>query len=443
MPLAAIVGRPNVGKSTFYNRLTGTRQSIVHDEPGVTRDRIYGECEWNGEIFDVVDTGGYVPRSADRFEKAIREQVEIALDEADLLFFVVDVTTGITDLDQELGNMLRKTEKPVLVVANKADNQERRWDAGVFYQLGLDEVFPVSSINGSGTGELLDRAVDQLEFPEEPEEETEHGRIALVGRPNVGKSSLVNKMLGEERAIVTEISGTTRDAIDSQITYKDHDLTLVDTAGLRKRARVKENVEFYSTLRTERAVRSSEVCVLLIDATQGLENQDIKVLKMAEREKKGLVIAINKWDLVPDKETNTARDYEELIRGALRTMNYVPVVTISALSGQRVPRLLDTVLAVMERRRQKLSTSRLNAALEEALKRHQPPTYRNMPVRINYTTQVQTSPPVLAFYCNHPKGVKDHYRRFLERTVRTHFDFEGVPLTLAFKSKRKERSERS
>ena len=434
MPLVAIVGRPNVGKSTLFNRFTESRRSIVDDQPGVTRDRIYGICTWNGKRFSVVDTGGFVPRSADRFEQAIREQVKIALNEADLILFVVDVETGITDLDQELGSMLRKAETPVVVAANKADNRERRWNASEFYGLGLEDLYPVSATNGMGSGDLLDEVVGRLGFDEAPVEEHREGRVAIVGRPNVGKSSLVNAILGHERAIVTEASGTTRDATDAIFEYGGETLILVDTAGLRKRARVKENVEFYAALRTERAIRGAEVAVLLLDATRGLENQDVRVLKEAETHKCGLIIAINKWDLVPDKTTHTARDYEELIREHLKTLDYVPVTTLSAKTHQRVPRLLDIVLKVAGRRRRRITTGQLNNVVEEAVGRHPPPSYRQQPVRINYATQVRAGPPVFVFFCRHPQGVTEDYKRYLNRQLRKAFDFEGVPLTLAFKS---------
>lgn len=433
MALVAIVGRPNVGKSTFFNRLTETRRSIVHDEPGVTRDRIYGTAIWNGVEFAVVDTGGYVARSADRFEKAIREQVRIALDEADVLLFVVDVMTGITDLDQEMATLLRKTDKPVIVLANKADNAERRWGAHEFYQLGVGDVFPISSINGSGTGDMLDAVVEALP-PAPEEEEDDTPRIAIIGRPNVGKSSLTNAFLGEDRSIVTEISGTTRDAIDARFSFQGQEVVLVDTAGLRKRSRITENVEFYSTLRTERAIQECDVAVLLIDATQGLETQDVKVLKQAESMNKGLVLAINKWDLV-EKETNTARDFTRAIHDRIKMLSYIPIVYISAMTKQRIYKLMQTVLGVVEERHKRISTSRLNEMIKVAIARTPPPMFRNRPVKIKYVTQVRSNPPVITFFCNHPKGVKENYRRYLENQLRQVFGFEGVPLTLVFKEK--------
>ena len=434
MSLVAIVGRPNVGKSTLFNRLTEERQAIVHDQPGVTRDRIYGQVEWNGVVFSITDTGGYVSNSSDRFEAAIREQVEIATEEADLLLFVVDVEAGMTDLDHELGRMLRKTNKPTIVLANKADNQEKRWDANAFYELGLDEVFPVSAINGSGTGEMLDAIVDQLPSPPPDDAEDARPRIALIGRPNVGKSSLSNALLNQSRSIVTEISGTTRDSLDAVLKYHGEEVVLVDTAGLRKRARITENVEYYANLRTERAIKSCDVAILLIDASQGLESQDIRVLKQAESLHKGLVLAINKWDLL-DKKTNTERDYMRSIRERLKTLEYVPIVTISAETKQRIHKLLDTALAVFEKRAFRIPTSRLNDVVQAAIEKAPPPRHRNNPVKIKYATQVRENPPIIAFFCNHPKGIKEPYRRYLENRLREAFDFEGVPLTLVFKAK--------
>jgi GTPase len=433
MPLVAIVGRPNVGKSTFFNRLTESRTSIVHDEPGVTRDRIYGMGNWNGVDFSVVDTGGFIPNSAERFDAAIREQVQIAVEESDVVIFVVDVLGGVTDLDEAMAAILRKTNKPVMVAANKADNDKRRWEAAEFYQLGLSDVFPISSVNGSGTGELLDAVVASLP-PASPVEDDERPRIAFIGRPNVGKSSITNALLGQERSIVTEISGTTRDAIDTALVYGGQEIVLVDTAGLRKRSRVRENVEFYSMLRTERAIEESAVTVMLLDATEGMEAQDIRVLKQAEERKRGLVIAVNKWDLV-EKETNTARDYERQIKERLQTLDYVPVVFTSAVTKQRIFKVLDTALEVVEERKRRISTSKLNDVMLAAIQRVQPPNFRGQPVRIKFVTQVREAPPVFAFFCNHPQGIKESYRRYLENQLREAFGFIGVPLTLVFKAK--------
>ncbi|GAB5520425.1 MAG: ribosome biogenesis GTPase Der [Rhodothermales bacterium] len=431
MSLVAIVGRPNVGKSTLFNRLTESRDAIVHDEPGVTRDRVYGTCLWSGVEFGVVDTGGFVANSDDRFESAIREQVHIALSETDVIVFVVDVVTGITDLDQDVAALLRRTDKPVIVVANKADNEQRRWDAGVFYQFGVGEVFPISSINGSGTGDFLDAVLEALPDKPEEQEEDSRPRLAIIGRPNVGKSSLTNALLGEERTIVTEISGTTRDAIDTELRYHGQEIVLVDTAGLRKRKRISENVEFYSALRTERAIQSCDVAILLLDASQGLEAQDLKVLRQAELMKKGLVIGVNKWDLV-EKETNTARDFERALVERVKLLDFVPIVFMSAMTKQRVYKLLDTALQVVEERKKRITTSRVNDFLQEAVTRHKPPMYRNRAVRIKYGSQVRTNPPVFRFSCNQPKGIHESYRRYLENQLREAFGFEGVPLTLTF-----------
>lgn len=437
MPLVAIVGRPNVGKSTLFNRLTEVRQAIVHDEPGVTRDRVYGTVDWAGEQFSVVDTGGFVPNSAEAFEAAIREQVHIAIDEADAILFVVDVTTGITDLDSDLAVILRKTDKPVFIVANKSDNEERRWQASDFYQLGLGEVYPVSAVNGIGTGELLDDLVPALPKTLAETEPDDRLKIAIIGTPNVGKSSLTNAILGFPRSIVTEISGTTRDAVHSVIDFEGKELVLIDTAGLRKKSRVRENVEFYSTLRTQRALEECDVAVVLLDAVEGLQAQDIRVLKQAEELRKGLIIAVNKWDLV-EKETNTARDYQKYIYDRLPMLDFVPILFVSAITRQRVYNVLKTAVEI-DKQRRRIPTSRLNEVMQRAIERHHPPTYRNQFVRIKYVTQVQENPPVFAFFCNYPKGVKESYRRYLENKLREAFGFVGVPLTLVFKSKSRER----
>ncbi len=432
MPILAIVGRPNVGKSTFFNRITESRDSIVDDQPGITRDRIYGHAEWAGRRFSVVDTGGFVANSEDRFEAAIREQVAIAIQEADVILFVVDVTVGVTDLDQDVGTLLRKADVPVVLLANKADNEERGWGAADFYELGLGEVYGASSINGMGTGDLLDAIVQHL--PAGEEEPDDRLRIAVIGRPNVGKSSLTNAWLGEERSIVTEISGTTRDAVDATLKYHGRELVLVDTAGLRKRTKITENVEFYSMLRTERAIESCDVAILLLDSVDGLESQDIKVLKRAEELRKGLVIGLNKWDLI-EKETNTVRDYEQKIRDRLKTLDFIPIVTFSALTGQRTGKLLEKTLEVAEKRHFRVSTSELNDVMLPAIERHSPPMYRNRRVKIKYVTQTKSNPPVFVFFCNAPKGIAESYRRYLENQIREAFDFEGVPMAISFRQK--------
>ena len=433
MPLVAIVGRPNVGKSTFFNRLTEQRQAIVHDQPGVTRDRVYGHVEWGGRTFSIVDTGGFVSNSEDRFEAAIREQVYIAIEEADLILFINDVTVGVTDLDQEMASVLRKSDRPVLIVGNKADNNERRWEANSLYELGFDHVYAVSSINGMGTGDLLDAVVAQLPAGE-VEVKDDRPRFAIIGRPNVGKSSLTNALLGEERSIVTEIGGTTRDSVDAVLKYHGQEIVLVDTAGLRKRAKIKENVEFYSYLRTQRAIESCTTAVLLLDARDGLEAQDIKVLTQAESLKKGLVVAINKWDLI-EKETNTALEYENLIRERLQTLDYVPIITISAVTKQRLYKLIDKALEVEAERHKRIPTSELNEWIGPVIARHNPPLYRNQRVKIKYVTQVRSAPPVFQFFTNHPKGIREAYRRYIENQLRREYGFEGVPLKLVFKKK--------
>lgn len=433
MSLVAIVGRPNVGKSTFFNRMIEAREAIVHDMPGVTRDRHYGSVLWNGVHFNVVDTGGLVPNSAEVFEAAIREQVELALEEADVLLFVVDVTTGVTDIDQEIANRLRRTKKPVIILANKSDNEKRRWDAAQFYELGLGEVYPISSLSGMGTGDLLDAIVAALPKTLEEREDT-RTRIAFIGKPNVGKSSITNALLGETRSIVTDIAGTTRDAVDSVYKFHGEELVLVDTAGLRKRARIQENVEFYSLLRTERAIQECDVAVLILDATVGLEAQDIRVLKQAEEMRKGLVIAINKWDLV-EKETHTARDYTQKIYERLQTLDYVPILFVSAVTKQRLYNLIERVVAVAKERKRRVSTSSLNDYMQEAIRAVHPPAYRGQQVKIKYLTQVREAPPVFAFFVNHPDGVAESYRRYLENRLRDRFGFSGVPITLAFKQK--------
>ena len=435
MPLVAILGRPNVGKSTLFNRLTEERRAIVHDEPGVTRDRLFGEAEWTGHTFDVVDTGGLVPRGAERFEAAIREQVMITLAEADVILFVVDVETGPTDLDTEVAAVLRRAEQPVLVVANKADNDTRRLDAAEMWALGVGEVYPVSSINGSGTGELLDALVEVLPEDEEHDEDDGAPRIAFIGRPNAGKSSLTNLLLGQERSIVTEIAGTTRDPVDARMTVGDREVVLVDTAGLRRKARVQENVEFYSMLRTERAIQTCDVAVLLVDAERGFETQDAKVLREAAEMTKGLVVVMNKWDLVEGKETNTARDVEREAKERLGLMDHVPFLFVSALTGQRAHKVLDLALSVYDERAKRIPTAELNAVVEAAVRAQHPPSWRGNYVRIQYATQVRERPPVFAFFTNHPEGVKESYKRYLENKLRDAFGFAGVPLTLSFKRK--------
>jgi len=430
--LVAIVGRPNVGKSTLFNRLTGSRQAIVDDVPGVTRDRVYGEAEWKGHTVPLVDTGGYVPQSDDPFERAIRDQAEIALSDADAVLFVVDVTTGLTDTDREIANVLRTAEAPVLVVANKADNEEREWAASEFYQLGLGEVYPVSATTKRGVNGMMDALVEALPG-RETEASPERTTISLVGKPNVGKSSLVNAMLGFDRAIVTETPGTTRDAVRSVVQYEDRELLLVDTAGMKRRSQA-QDIEFYAAVRSERAIRAGDVCVLVLDATREIHKQDLKVLSQVNEHKKGMVVAVNKWDLVTDDDLQ--EEYDRYLRRYFGRLDHVPLVYVSAVTKEHVYDLLDTALAVAEEREKRVSTSDLNEVVQAALQEKHPPTTSSGAfVKIKYATQVRTAPPVFAFFANHPEGVRDSYRQYLEGKLRTAFGFKGVPLTLVFKEK--------
>lgn len=435
IPTISIVGRPNVGKSTLFNRLIGRRKAIVHDEYGVTRDRHYGESYWNGKNFTVIDTGGYLPDDPNVITAGIREQVHLAIDESDLILFVVDTESGINTLDKSVAEILRKQEKPVLLVVNKADNETMAMNAVEFYELGFEELFPVSAISGTGTGELLDKAVVLL--PEEVEESSEDSfpKIAFVGRPNVGKSSLMNALLKNERCIVTDIPGTTRDAINSQLDYKGQTYILVDTAGLRKKAKVKENIEFYSTVRTDRSIKEADVVVLLLDAMQGFDEQDKRILREAEKFNKGIVIALNKWDLVPDKETNLLKEFEEYIYNKVLTLNYIPIISISALTGQRIEKVLDTAQKVIDERKKKISTPQLNNFIEKILKERALPVKRGRKLKIQYAVQVKSNPPVFKFFMNNPQELPPNYRRFIENKLREEFSFHGVPITLVFRQK--------
>jgi len=434
-PTVSIVGRPNVGKSTLFNRLIGRRKAIVHDEYGVTRDRHYGESYWNGVEFQVIDTGGYLPDEADVISAGIREQVHLAIHESDLILFVVDVESGVNTLDRQLASILRKQEKPVLLVVNKSDDEDRRLNAVEFYELGLDEFFPVSAMSGSGTGELLDRVVELLPETEEEEVDDETPKIAFVGRPNVGKSSLMNALLKNDRCIVTDIPGTTRDSINSYLVYKEKEYLLIDTAGLRKRAKVKENIEFYSTVRTDRAIREADVVVLLLDSMQGFDEQDKRILREADTFNKGIVIVLNKWDLVPEKHTQLFKEFEEYIYSKVQTLNYVPVLSISALTGQRVERVLDVAERVIQERKKKISTPELNDFVGKILKERALPMKRGRSLKIQYAVQVKNNPPVFKFFMNNPQELPPNYRKFIENRLRDEFGFEGVPITLIFRQK--------
>ena len=428
----AIVGRPNVGKSTLFNRLTETRKAIVDEASGVTRDRHYGKADWNGKTFSVIDTGGYVRGSDDIFEDEIRKQVVLAVEEADVILFVVDVTTGLTDLDEEVAHLLRKSGKKVLLVANKVDSSARAYEHTDFYRLGLGEIFSISAISGSGTGELLDETV--LDFHDDEPEETEIPKLAIVGQPNVGKSSLLNTLLGLERTIVTPIAGTTRDTIYTRYKGFGFDFFLIDTAGLRRKARVKEDIEFYSVMRTIRALEESDVCIVMIDATVGLTAQDINIYHLAEKNKKGIVLLVNKWDLIEASAKNTKK-VEEEIRAKLAPFNDIPIIFTSVLHKQRIHKALETALEVYQNRKQRIATSVLNKVILPCIEHYPPPATKGKTISIKYITQLPGGNPHFAFFCNLPQYIKDPYRRYLENKMREHFNFQGVPISLHFRPK--------
>ena len=430
--IVAIVGRPNVGKSTLYNRLIGERKAIIDNVSGVTIDRQYGPSYWNGKNFTVVDTGGFVKHSQDVFESAIRTQVKIAIDEAAAIIFMVDVTTGITDLDDEVADMLRRTDKPVFLAINKVDNGTRLLEANEFYALGFENVFFLSSITGSGTGEILDAVVEHIHEEEAPTDEIP--RFAIVGQPNAGKSSLTNAFLGEDRNIVTEIAGTTRDAIDSHYKKFGKEFILIDTAGIRKKGKVHEDLEFYSVMRAIKAMEECDVCILLVDATLGMESQDVNIFALAQKRQKGIVILINKWDLI-NKETNTSRDLEKEIRERIAPFTDVPILFISATEKVRIFQGLEAALSVYENRTRKIKTSELNDTLLPIIENMPPPAHRGKYIKIKYITQLPTRNPSFVFFCNHPTHIKDHYRNFLENQMRKHFNFTGVPIHILFRQK--------
>jgi GTPase len=430
--IVAIVGRPNVGKSTFYNRLVGGREAIIDDVSGVTRDRKYGTTEWNGKRFTVVDTGGFVKGSADVFESAIRAQVKTAIEEATILLFMVDTTTGVTDLDEEVADMLRRTKKTVFLVVNKVDNHKRLLEANDFYSLGFENVFFLSSISGSGTGEVLDAVAELME--DEVPIETHLPKIAIVGQPNVGKSSLLNALLGEERNIVTDVAGTTRDSINTKYDKFGKEFLLIDTAGLRKKAKVHEDLEFYSVMRAIKAIEECDICLLMLDATMGLEAQDLSILRIIHKNNKGIVILVNKWDLL-QKETNTARDFEKKLKDRLAPFKDIPILFVSVLEKQRIFQAIEKVLEVYENRQRKIKTSELNEYLLPIMELNPPPSERGHFNKIKYVTQLPIAYPAFVFFCNHPKYVKESYKQFLENQLRKKFDFTGVPITIFFREK--------
>ena len=431
--ILAIVGRPNVGKSTFFNRLTRSRQAIVQETSGVTRDRHYGKGDWNGVEFSIIDTGGYVVGSEDIFEEEIRKQVNLAIDEADVLVFMVDVKDGITGMDEDVANILRRTKKKVFLVANKADNPERIQLAGEFYALGLGEVYPVSSINGSGTGEMLDAVVREFKGDIE-EEESELPKFAVIGRPNVGKSSLINALIGQDRNIVTPIAGTTRDSI--YIPYKSFgfDFLFVDTAGLRRKKKVHEDIEFYSVMRSIRAIENADVCILMVDAQEGIESQDLNILRLCEKNNKGVVMVINKWDLI-EKDNKTHDQYLEAVLAKTSPFTDIPVIFTSVTNKQRLLKVLETAHEVYENRARRISTSKLNEVVLPLIENYSPPLVRGVRIKIKYVTQLKVAYPAFVFFCNLPQHIKEPYKRYLENQLRKNFNFTGVPVTIYFRKK--------
>ncbi|TDL99201.1 MAG: ribosome biogenesis GTPase Der [Flavobacteriaceae bacterium] len=432
--IVAIVGRPNVGKSTFFNRMIKKREAIVDSVSGVTRDRHYGKSDWNGVEFSLIDTGGYVTGSEDIFENEIKKQVILAIEEASVILFMVDVVSGLTDMDQEVSKLLRRTKKPVFLVINKLDTNKRLDETYEFYNLGFDQFFTISANNGSGTGELLDAVVES--FPSTDFVDPFEGlpRITIVGRPNVGKSTFINTLLGEERNIVTPLAGTTRDTIEVRYNQYGHDFVLVDTAGMRKKSKVHEDLEFYSVMRSVRAIEYADVCVLMLDATLGFEAQDMNVLQLIQKNNKGLVILVNKWDLV-EKETATMKTFEEMIKEKIAPFVDVPIVFISAITKQRVLKSLDALMEVYENRVQKIKTSALNELMLPIMLRTPPPAIKGKYIKIKYVTQLPTHTPKFAFFCNLPQYVKEPYKRFVENQLRKHFNFSGVPIEIFFRQK--------
>jgi GTP-binding protein len=433
--IVAIVGRPNVGKSTLFNRLVQRREAIVDSVSGVTRDRHYGKSDWNGKEFSVIDTGGYIVGSDDIFEGEIRKQVQLAIEESDIIVFVVDVEDGITPMDAEVAKILRKVKKPIFIAVNKVDNAMRVSDAVEFYNLGLGDYHTISSINGSGTGDILDAIVAKMPKPEEVDlEKEELPRFAVVGRPNAGKSSFINALIGEDRNIVTNIAGTTRDSIDTKYNRFGFDFNLVDTAGIRKKSKVKEDLEFYSVMRAVRTIEYSDVVILMVDATRGFESQDQNIFWLADKNRKGVIILINKWDLV-EKETNTMRDFEAQVRRQIAPFTDVPIIFTSVLTKQRLLKALETAVEVFENRKRRISTSKLNETMLEIVQQNSPPATKGKFVKIKYCMQLPTPTPQFAFFSNLPQYVKEPYKRYVENQLREHYNFSGVPITIYFRQK--------
>ena len=431
--IVAVVGRPNVGKSTFFNRLIKRREAIVDAVSGVTRDRHYGKTDWNGVSFSVIDTGGYLAGGDDSFEKEINKQVALAIDEADAIIFMVNVEEGLTGMDESVAELLRKCRKPILVAVNKVDSNNRRNDMHEFYALGFEHLYALSSVNGSGTGELLDDLVALVPEKEKQEENT-LPRFAVVGRPNAGKSSFINALIGEDRYIVTDIAGTTRDAIDTKYNRFGFEFNLVDTAGIRRKAKVKEDLEFYSVMRSIRAIEHSDVCILMLDATRGFESQDANIFWLAQRNRKGIVILVNKWDLV-EKENNTAKQYEAAIRKEIEPFTDVPILFVSALNKQRIYKAIETAVAVYNNRTKRIPTRKLNEMMLPIIENYPPPAIKGKYIKIKFCTQLPTPMPQFAFFANLPQYVRDPYRRFIENKLRENFDFNGVPIDVYFRQK--------
>lgn len=432
--IVAIVGCPNVGKSTLFNRLTQTREAIVHETAGVTRDRHYGKSDWNGKDFSVIDTGGYVNNSDDIFENEIQKQVHLAIDEADVILFMVDTMLGVTAGDETIAEMLRKSGKPVFLAANKSDNPELHLETSAFYSLGMGDVYSICANTGSGTGDLLDAITSH--FTEDAVDDEEGiPKIAVVGRPNVGKSSLINALTGTERNIVTPIAGTTRDTVNTRYNKFGHDFILVDTAGLRKKSKVTENIEFYSTLRSVRAIEQADVCILMLDATQGVESQDMNVLRIILDNNKGLVVCVNKWDLVDKSEDNATKKYEEYVRKQLEPFDDVPVIFTSTVTKQRILKAMEEAIHVYENRTRKIPTSKLNQCIQQYVEEYRPPAVKGKFIKIKYATQLPTYYPTFALFCNLPQYIRDPYKRYIENQLRKDFDFCGVPIKIFFRKK--------